>query len=110
MPSARVSSRSAPTALPSVSERRSRRARGAVLWETPRARSSLISSIASSALARTRRDRDGLVLASASGGDAVNLGACLREPRQLPQLPLDPLQAGGHDRDVDDDQNEEDDV
>src|SRR5215213_3352734 len=40
LPSEEVSSRSAPTALPSVSESRSRRSSGAVLWETPSARSS----------------------------------------------------------------------
>src|SRR5262249_22713665 len=40
----------------------------------------------------------------------VHLPALLREPRQLPQLALDPLQFRRHDRHVDDDQDQEDDV
>src|SRR4051812_25570695 len=93
MPAAPVSSRSAPTARPSVSESRSRRSSGAVLWETPRARS---SDIGADLLALRHR--------------LVAVGAVLGEARELAQVLLHPLQFARHDRDVDDDQDEEDDV
>src|SRR3954471_14689028 len=109
MPTAPVSSRSAPTARPSVSASRSRRSSGAVLWETPRASSSLIRR----RLFCSREGqgiRYGLALTPASGGGLVTVGAVLDKPRELPEVPLHPLQFRGHDRDVDHDQGEEDDV
>ena len=94
IPSAAVSSRRAPTARPSVSESRSRRSSGAVLCETPRASSSLI-----------RRSPP-----RARGAASAPPLRVLGEARQLAQLALDPLQFRRHDRDVDDEQDEEDDV
>src|SRR6187551_271810 len=109
MPSTAVSSCRAPTARPSVSESRSRKSIGAVLWDTPRARSSLIWRRFLCSV-RSKRVRYGLLLASPSGGGLVAVGPTLGESRQLAQLALNPLQFGRHDRHVDDDQGEEDDV
>src|SRR5690349_13727816 len=94
MPCAEVSSARALTARPSVSERRSRRSSGAVLWETPRASSS-----------DTRRR----LLRFASGGGLVGLVA-LGDLGDLAQFALDPAQFRRHDPDVDDEQDHEDDV
>src|SRR5215212_10609792 len=96
MPLAAVSSARALTARPSVSERRSRRSSGAVLWETPRASSSDLS---------IRRR----LLRFASGG-GFDLLVPLGDRRDLAQLALDPLHFRGHDRQVDDEEDEEDDV
>src|SRR3954469_9507643 len=103
MPCAEVSSARALTARPSVSESRSRRSSGAVLWETPRARSSDISAASSAPARRQKR------LASASGG-ALGLLFLLGDRGHVPQFLLDPLQFRRHDRDVDDEQDHEDDV
>src|SRR6187200_1889157 len=91
IPLAAVSSARAPTARPSVSERRSRRSSGAVLWETPRASNS-----------DTRRR----LLRFASGGSFALLG----DGGDLAQVALDSLQFRRHDRDVDDEEDHEDDV
>src|SRR4051812_37322299 len=99
MPATSVSSRRAPAARPSVSESRSRRSSGAVLWETPSAKSSDIRR----RLLCSREGqgiRYGLALTPASGGDFLSLGAGLRKSCQLSELLLHPLQFARHDRDV----------
>src|SRR5687768_13639615 len=67
------------TARPSVSASRSRSSSGAVLCETPMARSSLT-------------------------------GTLLREAGELAQLSLHPLEADGHDPEVDQEQGDEDEI
>ena len=81
--------RRTPTARPSVSAIRSRSSSGAVLWETPSARSSLTPA----PLPVSRP--------SAAG---------VRQLRELGELAVDARQARGHDRDVDQEQGEEDEV
>src|SRR6476661_4074807 len=93
MPATSVSSRKAPAARPSVRESRSRRSSGAVLCETPRASS---SDIGADLLALVTR--------------GLALGTVLGEAGELAQLLLHPLQFARHDRDVDHDQDQEDDV
>src|SRR4029077_4708354 len=93
MPATSVSSRRAPAARPSVSESRSRRSSGAVLWETPSASSSDIGADLLALVAR-----------------GLALGAMLGKAGELAQLLLHPLQFARHDRDVDHDQDQEDDV
>src|SRR3954453_985517 len=94
IPGAAVSSARALTARPSVSERRSRRSSGAVLWETPSANSS---------------DMRRRLLRFASGG-GLGLFVLLGDLGDFPQFLLDPLHFRRHDRDVDDEQDHEDDV
>src|SRR5690349_13656419 len=103
MPLAAVSSARALTARPSVSERRSRRSSGAVLWETPSASSSDISAASSAPVRRQRR------LTPASGG-GLGLLLLLSDRGHVSQFLLDPLHFRRHDRQVDDEKNEEDDV
>src|SRR3954454_21285715 len=98
IPLAAFSSARALTARPSVSESRSRRSSGAVLWETPSARSSDISAASSAPVRRQRR------LTTASGG-VLGLFFLLGDCRHVSQFLLDPLQFRRHDRDVDDEEH-----
>src|SRR4051794_19230763 len=103
MPGTAVSSARAETARPSVSESRSRRSSGAVLCETPRANSSDISAASSAPTSRQRR------LASASGG-GLGVLLLLGDRGHVAEFLLDPLHFRRHNRDIDDEQNDEDDV
>ena len=81
-----------PAARPSGSASRSRSSSGAVLWETPSARSSVTAAPPRGrARARLR-------------------GSALREVGELAQLAVDAGELGGHDRDVDQEQRDEDHV
>src|SRR3954463_7715241 len=91
IPCAEVSSARALTARPSVSESRSRRSSGAVLWETPSASNS-------------DSDMRRRLLRFASGG-GLALFVALRDFGHVSQFALDPLHFRRHDRDVDDEQD-----
>src|SRR4051794_19820627 len=102
-----TSSRQRPWASLVVSARRSRTATGAVLWEMPRQRSSLMRFSGQPRRSRAARSYAGLLVSGLGGGGCAVL---VGEPVELDHVALDPAQLVGHDADVDQQQRQEHEV